>query len=125
MRGSDEFVPAFERNLCLRMLAPKVDERVSGNDPHGTMYHVPNMGTSVCGCFFGYSRRRAYRLLLQPQALTRWRVSTECAAAALVFVYLSSVFCLLALTASANSIELLSSARACHFAGWPTFNLWS
>ena len=33
--SSDERVPAFERNLCLRVVGPKADERVPGNHPHG------------------------------------------------------------------------------------------
>src|SRR6516225_8686378 len=44
MRRSDKFVPTFERDLRLRVLTPKVDQCVSGNDPHRTSYHVPNLG---------------------------------------------------------------------------------
>jgi hypothetical protein len=36
MRRSDELEPTFERDLRFRVLAPKVDKRISGNDPHGT-----------------------------------------------------------------------------------------
>jgi len=46
MRGSYEPVPAFECNPCLWMLVPKRDERVTRNDPHGGLYHVPILGTS-------------------------------------------------------------------------------
>jgi hypothetical protein len=46
MCGSYELVPALECGPCLRMPVPKVDERVAGNDPHGALYHVPNLGTS-------------------------------------------------------------------------------
>jgi hypothetical protein len=35
MRRSDELEPTFERDLRFRVLAPKVDKRISGNDPHG------------------------------------------------------------------------------------------
>jgi hypothetical protein len=38
MRGSHESVPAFQRNLCLRMVAAKTDERIPSNDPHGIMH---------------------------------------------------------------------------------------
>src|SRR5438876_12288142 len=34
MRGSDKFVPAFERNLRLGVCVPKAYERISSNDPH-------------------------------------------------------------------------------------------
>ena len=54
MRGSHELVPALECNPCLRMPVPKLDERVSGNDPHGGLYHVPKLGTTLtpsdCTC---------------------------------------------------------------------------
>src|SRR5437868_14813810 len=29
MRGPDKFVPAFERNLCYRVVGPTADERIS------------------------------------------------------------------------------------------------
>ena len=35
MRGSDERVPTFKRNLCLRVVGPKADERIPSNHPHG------------------------------------------------------------------------------------------
>ena len=52
MGGSYEPVPAFECNPCLRMPVPKLDERVAGNDPHGGLYHVPKLGTTLTpsGC---------------------------------------------------------------------------
>src|SRR5688572_22141226 len=47
LRGPDDFVPAFKRNLCFRMLPPKSDKHISGDDPHKGRYHVPLMGTRV------------------------------------------------------------------------------
>jgi hypothetical protein len=35
MRGSDEFVATLKRHLGFWVFAPKGDERVSGNNPHG------------------------------------------------------------------------------------------
>src|SRR5262249_11722935 len=46
MRCSNDPVPALECNACLWMLVPKLHERVTRNDPHAGLYHVPNLGTS-------------------------------------------------------------------------------
>ena len=35
MRGSNEFVPAFKRHLCLRVVTPKSDQRIPSNYSHG------------------------------------------------------------------------------------------
>ena len=64
MGGSHELVPAFEGNPRLRMPLPKVDERVSGNNPHGDLYHVPRSGTSFT---------RSGRTLQWQTLIVEWR----------------------------------------------------